>query len=218
MSENGQMGRCRREIAAAFEGTGLTASKEVWLFADAIDRLAADVAEIKAKVDDIAPGDTGRFVPSELEWSELVDRKTAAIRERDEARAEVERLNAELAARPAANYPEISDSSPAASQPAAPAAGWLTQKELRVLADHAQALREQRFALERGGLSSGYSMNPGDLKHQADAINAIIARAGLPPVVEVPAMVFGGGSYQMEKRYRAAMDRAGVQWKEVGRE
>ncbi len=89
MSENGQMGRCRREIAAAFEGTGLTASKEVWLLADALDRVAADVATIKAKVDDIVPGDTGQFVPTELEWNQLVDKKTAAIRERDEARAEV---------------------------------------------------------------------------------------------------------------------------------
>ncbi len=87
MSET--MGRCRKQIEESYAHNRNCVPRYAWITADALDRLAADVAAIKAKVDDIVPGDTGRFVPSELEWSELVDRKTAAIRERDEARAEV---------------------------------------------------------------------------------------------------------------------------------
>lgn len=48
---------------------------------------------------------------------------------------------------------------------------------------------------------------------------AILARAGSPPVVEVPAISRRDVPMQNEAfAYRAALDKAGVKWKEVGRE
>ncbi|MBU6223153.1 MAG: hypothetical protein KGR24_10465 [Planctomycetes bacterium] len=130
-------------------------------------------------------------------------------------RAEVERLKAELAARPAdGNRQATLDSSPAAPPPAV----WLTEEERRILSAHVQALRDQRRAMERGGQTLGYSANPCGLKREADAIDALLSRAGSPPVVEVPAMIGGGWLRTTHLRYRAALDKAGIPWKEVGRE
>ena len=213
MSDSEKMGRCRSEITAAYESTRYKPSDSDMLIADAIDRLAADVAAIKAAI-----------------LPQTTEERDAAISERDEARAEVERLRAELAARPAANSPEIPDSSPADPPPAAPAAWWLTQEERRILSAHVQALRDQRRAMERCGQTLGYIANPCGFKREADAIDALLNRAGSPPVVEVPAMPLEvgdanthAGQYLRGRRdiavsYRAALDKAGVAWKAVGRE
>jgi len=108
------------------------------------------------------------------------------------------------------------------AQPAAPAAGWLTQEERRILSAHVQALRDQRRAMERGGQTLGYSANPCGLKREADAIDALLARAGSLPVVEVPVLGFLGDMTGREQgivlAYRDALDKAGVAWKAVPRE
>lgn len=179
MSETSETkGRCRREMAAAFDGTGFTANKEIWLLADGIDRLAADVAAVK-----------------EATLPQTTEERDCAIRERDEARAEAERLKAELAARPAAT-------------------GWLTADDcwqLRVAAEHLKRLGSDACV---------------------KTIEGLLARAGSPPVVEVPAMcpsAYGYDSPFHDANYRAAhsracaahraaLDKAGVQWKEVPRE
>jgi len=186
--------------------------------AGALDLLAADVAAIKAKTSDIEWEAVQHFVESEKAWVKLVEeQRDAAIRERDqwreearlavinrdEARAEVERLRAELAARPAANSPKISDSSPAASQPAALAAGWLTEEE-------------RRRALSR----AVHLLFDDDCDTPSPrTIQALLARAGSPPVVEVPELGFLGPMTGREQgivlAYRDALDAAGVPWKEV---
>lgn len=193
MRQSEQMGQCRKEVDDRY------GSPCELVIADAIDRLAADVTAIKEAVCDGSVA--------------------AAIRERDEARAEaeklkelrdvanrlygaeqakVERLRKELEQRqPAGNSPKTSDSSPAAPQPAAPPPGWLTEEERRVLRE----LLDVRW---------------GDAFERVPAaLRSILSRAGSPPVVEVPVMVFGS---EMHKRYRAALDKAGIPWKEVGRE
>jgi len=303
MSETSEkMGRCFSEV---HECRGSPSELKI---ADAIDRLAADLAGIKEKADALSPEDVAHFVDSEKAWVAMIEnQRDAAIRERNEARAEVERLRqavglattavgdmvidvenpigmmqrvvaeverlkAELAARQAANSSKISNSSPADPPPAAPAAGWLTQEERRILEAHVQSLRDQRRAMERGGQTLGYSADSCGLKREADAIDAILARAGSPPeqtaalwltekeravveqiasmieqwfhmawsdtdekrcavlrsilaragsppVVEVPAIDEWDAPARVEAMaYRAAMDKAGVPWKEVGRE
>ena len=219
MSESEQMGRLRREITAAYESTRYKPSDSGMLVADAIDRLAADVAAVREAVCDRGGWPVGWLI----EVHRLNQRRQEAIALADEARAEVERLRAELAARQAdGNRQATLDSSPAAPQPAAPPAGWLTQEERRILSAHVQALRDQRRAMERGGQTLGYSANPCGLKREADAIDALLARAGSPPVVEVPELGFLGPMTGREQgivlAYRDALDAAGVKWKEAGRE
>lgn len=122
MSESKNIGQCRKQFEESYADNLNCAPRYAWITADAIDRLAADVAAIKAKVDDIAPEDVAHLLESEKAWVRLVEEKeTAAIRERDEALAEVERLRGELAARPAdGNRQATLDSSTAAPQQAAP--------------------------------------------------------------------------------------------------
>ena len=138
--------------------------------------------------------------------------------------AKVERLRKELEQRqPAGNSPEIPDSSPAAPQPAgqgispkvadtqsagnaAPAPGWLTDEER---AEIKHLLLIQRH-------------NTGWTTERHAELDAIPARAGSPPVVEVPELGFLGPMTWREQgivlAYRDALDAAGVKWKEVGRE
>ncbi len=186
MSESEQIGRCWRQV---YECGGAPSQLRI---ADAIDRLAADVAAIKAKVDDIVPEDDGRFVPSELEWNELVDRKTAAIRERDEARAEVEKL-----------------------------------KELRDVANRLYGAEQAKVERLRKELEQ---RQPAGNPPKTLGSSPAAPQPAAPPGVEVPAMSpatygfdspFSSGEYRAGYRqacltHRAAMDRAGVAWKEVG--
>ena len=137
-----------------------------------------------------------------------------------ERRAEVARLKAELAARQAdGNSPKTSDSSPAAPQPAghgispkvadtqsagnaAPAPGWLTEEERRALSRAVHLLFDDDCDTP-----------------SPRTIQALLARAGSPPVVEVPELGFLGPMTGREQgivlAYRDALDAAGVPWKEV---
>ena len=240
-------GRCRQRLEEAYSGNKNFVPPYAWITADAIDRIAADVAEIKeAAVPARAMSDVFeqhlaaanrereeairereeairtrgeawdevRRVKTELAerpwpvgWmveverlkgrtAEAIKERDAAIRERDEARAEVERLRAELAARPAANSPGILDGSP---EPR----GWLTEEE-----------KARLGAIAASATKLGYMA-------AAEKIRAIIARDGSSPVVEVPAMPYRQPNFysrQEAECYRAALDKAGVAWKEVPRE
>lgn len=140
MSDGEQIGRCWRQV---YECGGAPSQLRI---ADALDRLAADVAAIKEAVCDGSVA--------------------AAIRERDEARAEAERFKA-IVHSDAGHMARILienerlRAAPAAPQPAAPPAGWLTEREQH-------ALRHILAA----------DVEP--------AIRSILSRAGSPPVVEVP--------------------------------
>lgn len=314
MSE--QIGLCRKQCEEWYAHNLSCVPGYAWTVADAIDRLAADVASIRAKVDDVSPDDVKHFVESEKAWVALVtEQRDAAIRERDEARAEVERLKAEMeqqspaapqpaavgdaqaamdrdrafvqrhcAAQQAADAPSVapqpaappagwlteeerdvvngiasmieqwfkmawsdidekrcavlrSIASRAAPQPAGhgispglpetqlagnavPPAGWLTDEERRVLQDHARSLREQRRSMERAQ-TLGSSANPATIKREADLIDDILARAGSPPVVEVPPVFQRsslGDKLVAMQQVKDAMDAAGVSWREVPRD
>jgi len=186
MSETSETkGRCRSEVDMSGSGGPVTNA-----IADAIDRLAADVAAIKEAVcgNRITVEETKK-IQSYMEWVNKHEQwrreerdaarmeRDAAIRERDEARAEVERLKAELAARPAAGR-------------------WMTAREKEAI----EELLPYAFSGE-----------------QVKLLANMLARAGSPPVVGVPPFE----SYAPEVlhlRYRDAISRAGVKWKEVGRE
>lgn len=278
--DNETKGRCRREMTAAYRARGFKPNDSDEVIAAAIDRLAADVAEVKESVREITQclitpaalelacdrhaaicerdaaireRDESRAEverlrsllpptahlgvrngPGEGSWSVFAckvveerdearaevyrvkcsmtetskDRDTA-IRERDGARAEVEKLKNELYDREQELLSLRADTverytPPAAPRPAAPASGWLREEEKRCLPEVLDDLRRWGYA------------------KSADVIEALISRAGSPPVVEVPAMGTPDSTTTREKQlalaYRAAMDKAGVPWKEVGRE
>lgn len=185
MSET--MGECLRGVYTADNRY-----EEHVAIADAIDRIAADVAAVKAKVDAVSLEDVKHFVESEKAWVALVtEQRDEAIRERDAALAEVERLKAMFEQQP-----------PAAPPPAAPPAGWLTDEERRALSRAFDLLCD----------------DDGD-SPLAGTVQALLARAGSPPVVEVPPMQsWEYTAHEEALAYRAALDKAGVKWKEVGRE
>ncbi len=102
---------------------------------------------------------------------------------------------------------------PAAPQPAAPPAGWLLTEEERKVIIWADS-----------ELSAIGHHRPPD-KEQCLRLSADLRRlvkrhdAGSPPVVEVPVISRRDVPMQNEAfAYRDAMDKAGVPWKEVGRE
>lgn len=68
----------------------------------------------------------------------------------------------------AKKYPGIPSSSPAAPQPAAPTAGWLTERERRAVAYFAQVCRDD--------------LVPDEWTDNAGVMLSILARAGSPPV------------------------------------
>ncbi len=114
MSDSEQMGRCRQQLEAWYANNSSSVPRYSWMVADAIDRLAEDVAAIKAKADAISPEDVAHFVESEKAWVALVTEQRDAVisgckearallelaqvqraeayADRDEARAEVYRL------------------------------------------------------------------------------------------------------------------------------
>ena len=232
MSETSETkGRCRQQIEAWYANNSSSVPRYSWMIADAIDRLAADVAAVMEMTQEIAlrvPSEFGQDACDAAVRVALKERD-AAVRERDEwreearlavinrdeARAEVERLRAELAARQAVNSPEITDSSPADPQPAAPAAGWLTDEERELLA-------------LVNGMADAYSLDPRSTwrcnwpySRVSLVVKALLARAGSPPVVVLPS-VFQRGSLGDElvalQQVKDSLDKAGVKWEEVGRE
>jgi len=176
MSDSETIGRCRQQLEAWYANNPSSVPRYSRMIADAIDGIAAELGDVKEVVREIAlqsPSEFGR------DASDVAVR--AAKIERDAARADVERLKAELAARP-------------------PATGWLTEGDcwqLRVAVEHLKRLGSDACV---------------------KTIESILARAGSPPVVEVPAMQAGGIYEIVHFRYRAALDKAGVAWKEEPRE
>ena len=176
MSDSEQMGRCRQQLEAWYANNSSSVPRYSWMVADAIDRLAEDVAAIKAKADAISPEDVAHFVESEKAWVRLVEEKeTAAIRERDEARAEVERLKNELYDREQEILSLRADTVEryephAAPQPAAPPPGWLTEEERELLQSRLHALRVYLRSLCKPA--------PGSVTREVEIIDALLARAG----------------------------------------
>lgn len=213
MSESEQKGRCRSEVDRSGWGGPVTKA-----LAEAIDRLAADVASIKEAV----CGRSGWPVGWLIEADRL-------IRLRDEARAKVERLKNELYDReqeilslradtveryepPAAPQPAGQGISPGLSdtqppQNAAPAAGWLTERERRAVAYFAQVCRDD--------------LVPDEWTDSAGVLRSLLSRAGSPPVVVLPS-VFQRSSLGDElvalQQVKDSLDKAGVKWKGVPRE
>ena len=74
-------GQCRRQLTESYADNLACVPRYAWILADAIDRIAADVAAVK-----------------EATLPQTTEERDCAIRERDEARDEAERLRAELAA------------------------------------------------------------------------------------------------------------------------
>lgn len=259
MSDSEARGRCRREVDSYVR---LDSHHEA--IADALDRLAADVAEVKEAVcDGSVAAERDRFLAGmasairergearkerdeairerdlaiehvkqaichrdealaeaqriqdeadDQEQTEKVKRLNAEIEkihrtllnrtwERDETRAEVERLKAKLEQQP-----------PAAPQPAAPPPGWLTTEERGVIVCAASEL---------SAIGHHRPLDKEQCLRLSAALRSVVKRhdEGAPPVVEVPKMSDLSVAARVEAQcYRDALDKAGVAWKEVGRE
>ena len=190
MSET--MGRCRSEVDDCYGGLPLVA------IADAIDRLAEDVAAIKAKVDAVSPDDVRHFVESEKAWVTPPWQRAKW----DEALAII------------CNGGDWGRGNNFDHGVLGALVIWADKEMDRLTAERDAAIRdrdEARAEVER-------------LKAE------LAARRSMAPVVEVPAMPLEvgdanthTGQYLRGRRdiavsYRAALDKAGVAWKEVGRE
>jgi len=85
-------GRCRQRLEEAYSGNKNFVPPYAWITADAIDRLAADVAAVKDMAQEIAlrvPSELGRDA-CDAAVRVLEKERDAAVRERDEPRALLE--------------------------------------------------------------------------------------------------------------------------------